>query len=125
MSEVFFIATANVPDLIPGPLRDRLELITLPGYKDHEKVEIALKYIVPDQLGDHALSDGEDIELDEAAILTVIEKYTQEVGVRSLERRIGEICAKAVVRLQEREEKGGAADYAGNSPGFSRGSDSQ
>ena len=105
MSEVFFIATANVPDLIPGALRDRLELITLPGYKDREKVEIALNHIVPRQLEEHGLSDGEDIAFDEAAVLTVIGEYTQEVGVRSLNRRIGAICAKAAVRLQEREER--------------------
>ena len=106
MSEVFFIATANVPDLIPAPLRDRLEVIALPGYKDDEKMEIAMQHILPRQLTEHGLRANTDVRFDGAAVLTIIQRYTEEVGVRGLNRRIGAICAKAAVRLQENAAAG-------------------
>ncbi|MDX1754618.1 MAG: endopeptidase La [Marinobacter sp.] len=101
LSSLMFIATANVLDNIPGPLRDRLEVITLPGYTDDEKLNIAQRYLLPRQRRENALRE-EELRIEDDALLTLIREYTREAGVRSLDRRIGALCRKAVVRIAER-----------------------
>lgn len=91
LSQIIFIATANSLDPIPPPLRDRMEVITLSGYSDREKLEIAVRYIVPRQLTENGLKAG-DCEVSVEAIRRIIEDYTREAGVRELERRIGAVC---------------------------------
>ena len=91
LSKVMFIATANVLDTIPGPLRDRMEVVELSGYTQQEKVAIASRYLIPKQLEAHALS-SDDLEIGEETIGTLIASYTREAGVRNLERELAAIC---------------------------------
>jgi ATP-dependent Lon protease len=91
LSKVLFISTANVPDTIPGPLRDRMEIIRIPGYTHQEKVQIARKYLMPECNEDHGLTN-EMIEITPAALDFLIESYTREAGVRNLEREIASVC---------------------------------
>jgi len=91
LSRIMFIATANVLDTIPGPLRDRMEVVELPGYTEHEKVAIATRHLIDKQLEAHALS-RDDMELSEEVIRYLIRSYTREAGVRNLERQIAAIC---------------------------------
>jgi len=91
LSKVMFIATANVLDTIPGPLRDRMEVVELPSYTPQEKVAIAVRHLLAKQLEAHALS-ADDLEIPEATIETLIASYTREAGVRNLEREIAAIC---------------------------------
>ena len=91
LSRVLFIATANIPDTIPGPLRDRMELIRIPGYTHLEKVEIARKYLLPECLEDHGLTE-EMLQITPEALDKVIESYTREAGVRGLKRELAAIC---------------------------------
>ena len=91
LSQVIFIGTANYIDGIPEPLRDRIEVISLPGYTEREKLEIAKRYLVPRQLEENGLKP-EQCEWQEDALLRVINDYTHEAGVRELERQIGAIC---------------------------------
>ncbi|MBE0622376.1 MAG: endopeptidase La, partial [Burkholderiales bacterium] len=88
LSRVLFITTANVLDTIPGPLRDRMEIVQLPGYTQEEKLEIARRYLVKRQLADNGLKP-EQLEISDAALTAIIGDYTREAGVRSLERQIG------------------------------------
>ncbi|MHB8811004.1 MAG: endopeptidase La [Desulfobulbaceae bacterium] len=91
LSRVMFIATANILDTIPGPLRDRMEVVELPGYTEHEKVAIAMNHLIAKQLEAHALS-RDDLEINEELIRHLIRSYTREAGVRNLEREIAAIC---------------------------------
>jgi ATP-dependent Lon protease len=91
LSKVMFIATANVLDTIPGPLRDRMEVVDLSGYTQEEKVAIATRHLLPKQLEAHALTAA-DLELPATTIETLIASYTREAGVRNLEREIAAIC---------------------------------
>ncbi|WP_306548128.1 endopeptidase La [Desulfobulbus sp.] len=91
LSKVMFIATANVLDTIPGPLRDRMEVVELSGYTQQEKVAIAVRHLLPKQLEAHALR-SDDLEMPEAAIGALIASYTREAGVRNLEREIAAVC---------------------------------
>ncbi|MDW7772503.1 MAG: endopeptidase La [Desulfobulbaceae bacterium] len=91
LSKIMFIATANVLDTIPGPLRDRMEVVELPGYTEHEKVAIATRHLIDKQLEAHALSKN-DLEIGEDVIRYLIRSYTREAGVRNLERQIAAIC---------------------------------
>jgi len=91
LSKVMFIATANVLDTIPGPLRDRMEIVELSGYTEHEKVAIAMNHLVSKQLELHALG-SDDVEIGEDVIRSLIQSYTREAGVRNLERQIAAIC---------------------------------
>ncbi|MCP5228167.1 MAG: endopeptidase La [Candidatus Accumulibacter sp.] len=100
LSRMLFITTANVLDNVPGPLRDRMELIELPGYTQEEKLEIARRYLVGRQIEQNGLKAGQ-IEFSDAALLAIIRDYTREAGVRSLERMIGAVCRRAAVNIAE------------------------
>src|SRR5438270_1159812 len=100
LSKVMFITTANMLDTIPGPLRDRMEIIQLPGYTEEEKVEIAKRYLVKRQLEANGLSE-EKAALSEDAIRAIIADYTREAGVRNLERNIGAALRNAAMRIAE------------------------
>jgi ATP-dependent Lon protease len=93
LSKVLFITTANVLHTIPAALRDRLEVIQLPGYLDHEKQEIARHFLLPKQLQEHGI-DAAQLEVTDAALCDIIQLYTRESGVRHLEREIGKLCRK-------------------------------
>jgi ATP-dependent Lon protease len=114
LSRVLFVATANVLDSIPGPLRDRMEIIELSGYTEDEKVQIAIRYLVPRQIQANGLKPGQ-VSISEAAIRTLIAGYTREAGVRSLERQIGSVfrhSAVAIASGSAAEVKIEAADLA-------------
>jgi ATP-dependent Lon protease len=100
LSRVVFIATANVMDTIPGPLRDRMEVISLPGYTAEEKLQIASRYLVRRQLDANGLKEGQATVAPEA-IADIIKGYTREAGVRSLEREIGRVLRHAAVQIAE------------------------
>ena len=94
LSDVMFIATANTMN-IPGPLLDRMEVIRIPGYTEDEKINIAMRYLVPKQLKNNGLKESE-ISLTEGGIRDVVRYYTREAGVRNLEREIAKVCRKVV-----------------------------
>ncbi len=98
LSEVMFITTANVLDTIPGPLRDRMEIIQLSSYTEHEKVKIAQQYLVARQIRENGLREGE-ILFDDDALQKIVHDYTREAGVRNLEREIGKICRKVAANI--------------------------
>jgi ATP-dependent Lon protease len=100
LSQVLFIATANTLETIPGPLRDRMEILTLSGYTDEEKIGIAQQYLVPKQLAAHGLTAGE-LSFEPEAIRQIVRGYTREAGVRSLEREIAAAARKVARRLAE------------------------
>jgi ATP-dependent Lon protease len=100
LSRVVFITTANVLDTIPGPLRDRMEIITLAGYTENEKLEIAKRYLLRRQLEANGLRPDQ-AEIDETALRAIISGYTREAGVRNLEREIGKVLRHAAVRIAE------------------------
>jgi ATP-dependent Lon protease len=100
LSEVLFIATANILDTVPGPLRDRMEVIELAGYTTDEKLHIAKRYLVPRQINANGLKASQ-IEFSDAALRAIIEEYTREAGVRELERQIGTICRKVARQVAE------------------------
>jgi ATP-dependent Lon protease len=100
LSRVVFIATANMLETIPGPLQDRMEIISLPGYTEEEKLEIARRYLVRRQLEANGLSP-EQAEIDPEALRLTIKGYTREAGVRSLEREIGRALRHAAVQIAE------------------------
>jgi ATP-dependent Lon protease len=103
LSEVLFITTANVLDPVPAALRDRMEVLELPGYTEDEKLAIAREHLVEKQVGNHGLT-GEQLRFEEASLRSVIRGYTRESGVRNLEREIGSICRKAARRRAEGDE---------------------
>ncbi len=100
LSKVFFVATANVLDTIPGPLRDRMEIIELPGYTQDEKLAIATRYLVARQLKASGLTEAQASITDDA-LRVVIDGYTREAGVRNLEREIGALLRHAAVKIAE------------------------
>jgi len=100
LSKVMFITTANMLDTIPGPLRDRMEIIQLPGYTTEEKMEIANRYLVKRQLEANGL-DSNKVEIRTEAIRAIIEDYTREAGVRTLERDIGAVLRNVAMRVAE------------------------
>jgi ATP-dependent Lon protease len=102
LSDVMFVATSNSLN-IPGPLLDRMEVIRLAGYTEDEKTHIAMKYLLPKQIKNNGLKNGE-IDVQESAILDIIRYYTREAGVRSLEREISKICRKVVKLLLLKSE---------------------
>lgn len=107
LSQVTFLATANDKHKIPGPLRDRLEIIEVPGYTRQEKLAIAEQFLVPKQLRDHGLSE-EILSFTRDGLETLLDGYTREAGVRNLEREVGAVCRDAAVKLAE---NGGASNW--------------
>ncbi|HYW41504.1 MAG TPA: endopeptidase La [Bryobacteraceae bacterium] len=101
LSKVLFITTANVLDPVPGALRDRMEILSLEGYTELEKVMIAFRYLVPRQTGENGLDGEGDIHFSDESVRFLIRRYTREAGVRNLEREIGTICRKQARRIAE------------------------
>jgi ATP-dependent Lon protease len=118
LSQVLFIATANTLDTIPGPLRDRMEVLMLSGYTDEEKIGIARQYLIPKQLAAHGLAAGE-LAFEPEAIRQIVRGYTREAGVRGLEREIAAVARKVARRLGEGQAQavqvaaGQVTDYLG------------
>ena len=104
LSNVMFITTGNVVDTIPGPLRDRMEIITLSGYTEEEKMGIARQYLLPKQLQEHGIS-AKDLVISDPALRMLITHYTREAGVRNLERQIANLCRKVARRIAEGKKK--------------------
>ncbi|HUI52913.1 MAG TPA: endopeptidase La, partial [Terriglobales bacterium] len=101
LSKVTFIATANWMDPIPEPLRDRMEIIELPGYTGEEKIHIARKYLIPKQAAEHGIKVGDQLEFTEEGLREIIHSFTREAGVRNLEREIATIVRKQARRIAE------------------------
>ncbi|MGH2354771.1 MAG: endopeptidase La [Chloroflexota bacterium] len=108
LSRVLFITTANLLDPIPPALRDRMEVITIPGYTEEEKVQIARRFVVPRQLEQHGV-DGKVLEITDDALRHLIREYTREAGVRNLEREVAHVCRKVARRVAEGEDGSEAA----------------
>jgi ATP-dependent Lon protease len=106
LSHVMFITTANTLDTVPGPLRDRMEVIELAGYTEEEKLEIAKRYLVPRQVGRNGLKKSW-IAFTDRALRTIVAEYTREAGVRNLEREIGTVCRKVARQVAEGNGKPG------------------
>ena len=102
LSEVVFIATGNILDTVPAPLRDRMEVIKFPGYTEEEKFHIAKVFLWPKQLGLHGLG-GKKITIDDQAIREIISRYTREAGVRDLERNLATLCRKVARQVAEKK----------------------
>lgn len=100
LSQVMFVTTANVLELIPAPLRDRMEILKLSGYTETEKVHIAQGYLIPRQLRENGLRPNE-LSFTDSALRQIIQDYTREAGVRNLEREIGRVCRKVVTGIAE------------------------
>jgi ATP-dependent Lon protease len=98
LSQVLFITTANVRAQIPEPLQDRMEIINLPGYLEHDKLEIATGFLIPKLLKEHGLTP-ENVQFDKSGLLGILRDYTRESGVRNLERELGTICRKVALDL--------------------------
>jgi len=101
LSRVLFICTANVLDTIPPPLLDRMELLELQGYSEEEKIQIAIRHLIPKQTEEHGIKTPEQIEFSPAALASMIRHYTREAGVRNLEREIATVCRKQARRIAE------------------------
>ena len=119
LSEVLFIATANILDTVPLPLQDRMEVIQLAGYTIEEKLHIAKRYLVPRQLEANGLKASQ-IEFADAALTAIIDEYTREAGVRNLEREIGTVCRKVARQVAEGKAKGEDADLGQAGPRAAR-----
>jgi ATP-dependent Lon protease len=100
LSQVMFITTANQLDTIPAPLLDRMEMLRLPGYTEHEKLNIAKKYLIPKEVKANALNT-EEIVIEEDALRSIIKDYTREAGVRNVEREIANVCRKVAKAVAE------------------------
>jgi ATP-dependent Lon protease len=111
LSRVMFITTANVLDTIPAPLRDRMEVLELPGYIEEEKLQIARRYLIPRQCAENGLKP-DDLTIEDETLSAIVARYTQEAGLRNLEREIAKICRKVALRRAE-----GRTDPANVRPG--------
>ena len=100
LSQVFFITTANTLETIPGPLRDRMEIIFLSGYTEKEKIAIAKGYLIPRQIRENSLRENE-VKFTDESLQKIIREYTREAGVRNLERKVGAVCRKVGTRIAE------------------------
>jgi ATP-dependent Lon protease len=107
LSKVLFIATANQLDTIPAPLRDRMEIIEVPGYTFEEKLNIAKQHLVPKQMREHGITDAH-IEIPDATLLKLATSYTREAGVRNLEREVAGVCRGVAVDVAKHDESAGA-----------------
>jgi ATP-dependent Lon protease len=105
LSKVFFITTANVLETIHPALRDRMEILVLPGYTEHEKIAIAQKYLIPKQMKEHGLEEG-DVTFAEGGIKKLVSSYTREAGVRNLERQIARVCRKVAYKKGQGQKPG-------------------
>ena len=118
LSQVMFITTANMLSPVPGPLRDRMEILDLDGYTEEEKVRIAQEYLIPRQIRENSLR-AEEISFADDAVHTIIRDYTREAGVRNLERQVGTVCRKVATKVAEDEgisvhvEAGDLSQYLG------------
>ncbi len=104
LSKVMFITTGNLVDTIPGPLRDRMEIIYLSGYTTEEKLGIAKNYLIPKQLEEHGISN-KVLKITDSGLFNLISQYTREAGVRNLEREIANLCRKVAKKIAEGKEK--------------------
>ncbi|WP_027722763.1 endopeptidase La [Maridesulfovibrio zosterae] len=104
LSKVFFITTANDLHSIPLPLQDRMEIITLPGYLETEKVHIAKDFLLPKQIEEHGLNE-KNLSVSESALTEIIRTYTKEAGVRNLERELARVCRKTAMKIVESGDK--------------------
>jgi ATP-dependent Lon protease len=104
LSRVVFIATANMLDTIPGPLRDRMEVISLAGYTEDQKLSIARRYLLPRQLEANGLKPAQ-VKIDDKALMSIIHQYTREAGVRNLEREVGRVLRHVAVQVAEGSTK--------------------
>ncbi len=111
LSRVMFITTANMLETVPGPLRDRMEVIQLPGYTEEEKVEIAKRYLVKRQMEANGLKP-EQATIADAALVAIVRDYTREAGVRNLEREIGSVLRHATMRIAEGKAESVTIDAA-------------
>jgi ATP-dependent Lon protease len=102
LSKVLFVATANMMDPIPGPLKDRMEVLVIPGYTDDEKLHIARTYILPRQLKEHGLAP-DAVKMPDKVILKIISQYTREAGLRNLEREVAAVCRKLARKVASGE----------------------
>lgn len=109
LSDVMFIATANILDTIPPALRDRMEVITYTGYTEDEKMEIARRHLIPKQIEAHGLPE-DSVEISEATLRKIVRRYTREAGVRNLERTIATLCRKVARKLVDHEGVSTAVD---------------
>jgi ATP-dependent Lon protease len=100
LSNVMFVATANIADPIPAPLRDRMEILEIPGYTRREKLAIARRHLIPKQLEEHGITK-EQLDITDAAVDIVIDMYTREAGVRTLERQIASVIRGVAVKIAE------------------------
>ena len=105
LSSVMFITTANIIDTVPPPLRDRMEILELPGYTEEEKLAIAVRYLIPRQCAENGIK-AEDVSIGDDTLATIIARYTREAGLRNLEREIAKICRKVARRRAEGETAG-------------------
>ncbi|HXH27963.1 MAG TPA: endopeptidase La, partial [Candidatus Polarisedimenticolia bacterium] len=105
LSAVMFITTANVLDTVPPALRDRMEVLELPGYTEEEKVQIARRYLIPRQCAENGLKEN-DVAFEDEALSLIISRYTRESGLRNLEREIARVCRKVATRHAEGQRDG-------------------
>ena len=112
LSKVLFIANANQMDTISAPLRDRMEVIDIPGYTPNDKRNIVRKFLLPKQLENHGIADMK-VTLDESAVDKVIDRYTREAGVRTLERQIADVCRKVAVKVADGTHTAEALEITG------------
>ncbi|MBI3006373.1 MAG: endopeptidase La [Ignavibacteriales bacterium] len=115
LSKVMFITTANIRYAIPLPLQDRMEIIELPGYLEHEKREIAKRHIIPKQLKEHGLHEKK-VKLADSAIAKIIQEYTREAGVRNLEREIASVCRKVAKDIVLAKQQNGKKEHKDQRP---------
>ncbi|MGZ8780954.1 MAG: endopeptidase La, partial [Thermoanaerobaculia bacterium] len=109
LSHTLFICTANVLDMVPGPLRDRMEVIRLSGYTENEKLAIATKHLIPELLENHGLG-ADQVKIDDEAILTIVRDYTAESGVRNLERNLATVLRKIARKVASRDDESQSND---------------
>lgn len=117
LSRVMFLATANVIDPVPAALKDRLEIIDLPGYTREEKLHISRQFLVPKQLEEHGIS-SEQLEVSDDAVGEIVDSYTREAGVRNLEREVGSVCRGVAVKVAEGQVKDKIIITAADLPEF-------